>query len=384
MTPIHTKPHSETSPPRLTLGIREWLVTLLLVLPIVMFAPFLWKNFEQYSTPPDYRLPYELSKDYGLYERAMDRLQPTQIPMLGDSVVWGEYVSRDGTLSHFLNNLSDESDRYVNAGVNGLFPIALEGLIRQYGGAIHNRKVILHYNLLWMSSPEADLSSPKEQKFNHPRLVPQFTTKIPCYRASFNDRASIVVTREIPFFSWNGHIRNTYFEQKNLHSWTLADDGGYPPSYPNAMAAPWKQITFQIPGEPENDPGRGLNSPRHKAWSSTGVGTQQFEWVPPEQALQQQAFRHLVNLLCERGNDVFVIIGPFNTHIMAPENLSGFTAGLAAIRDWLDAQEIPNLPCATLESALYGDASHPLTEGYRQLASEIWSSSQFHDWLVRH
>jgi hypothetical protein len=88
-------------------------------------------------------------------------------------------------------------------------------------------------------------------------------------------------------------------------------------------------------------------------------------------------------LLCERGNDVFVIIGPFNTHIMAPENLSGFTAGLAAIRDWLDTQEISNLPSATLESALYGDASHPLTEGYQQLATEIWSSSQFHDWLVR-
>ena len=107
MTPNHTKTHGDTSPPRLTLEFREWLVTLLLVLVIVMFTPSIWKIFENYATPPDYRVPYALSKDYGLYERAMDRLQPAQIPVLGDSVVWGEYVSRDGTLSHFLNHLSD-------------------------------------------------------------------------------------------------------------------------------------------------------------------------------------------------------------------------------------------------------------------------------------
>lgn len=383
MSQIPTEAHDDPSPPRLTLGLREWLVTLLLVLAIVIFTPSLWKNFESYPTPSDYRIPYELSKDYGLYERAMDRLKPTQIPLLGDSVVWGEYVSRDGTLSHFLNEHAEESDRYVNAGLNGLFPIALEGLVRQFGGAIHDRKVILHCNLLWMSSPEADLSSPKEQKFNHTRLVSQFTTKIPCYRASFNDRASIIVTRKIPFFSWNEHLRNTYFEQKDLHTWTLADDGRYPPSYPNAMAAPWQRVTFRIPGEPADDPERGLDSPRHKAWSTTGIGTQQFEWVPPEQSLQQQAFRRLVNLLRERGNDVFVLIGPFNTHIMAPENLAGFNSEFTSIRDWLDAQKLPNLPSATLESALYGDASHPLTEGYQQLATEIWSSSQFQNWLVR-
>jgi hypothetical protein len=368
--------------PRLNLTRRGWLASFLIVLLVVLLTPAVWKMMEKFATPPDYRIPYSLSKDYWLYQRRIDALKPGQIPVLGDSVVWGEYVARDGTLSHFLNQEAGEPDLYVNAGVNGLFPLALEGLVRRYGKAIHDRKVILHCNLLWMSSPESDLSTSKERKFNHARLVPQFTESIPCYRAAFNDRASIVVTREVPFLSWVGHIQNTYFDQKNLYAWTLADDGKYPPSFPNATKAPWKQITFEVPEEPEHDPDRGPESPRHKPWSTTGAGTQQFPWVPPGQSIQWRAFQRLVRLLRDRGNDVLVVIGPFNTHIMAPENRPAFAAELKAVRAWFDAESIPAVAPPVLESSLYGDSSHPLTEGYRQLAREIRNDRGFQAWQI--
>ena len=60
--------------------------------------------FESFEPVPHYRVPYELSKDYWLYERWLDQLPPDAISVVGDSVVWGEYTAHDGTLSRFLGD----------------------------------------------------------------------------------------------------------------------------------------------------------------------------------------------------------------------------------------------------------------------------------------
>ena len=152
-------------------------------------------------------------------------MAPTNIVVLGDSVVWGEYVLPDGTLSHFLNQEAGATNRFVNAGVNGLFPLALEGLVRYYGRPLRHQKVILHCNVLWMTSPKADLSTDKEEPFNHAALVPQFFPRIPCYRADANERLSAIVERNVPFLEWVSHLQNAYFGQKSIPKWTLAEDG---------------------------------------------------------------------------------------------------------------------------------------------------------------
>ncbi|MCX6904901.1 MAG: hypothetical protein NTW03_15765, partial [Verrucomicrobia bacterium] len=116
-------------------------------------------------TPRD-RPRYELSKDYSLYGRWLRQVTDrNHVIVIGDSVVWGEYVLPDGTWPHFLNREAGAQDRFINAGVNGLFPLALEGLVRYYGQSVRRQKVILHCNLLWMSSPKADLSTTKEESF---------------------------------------------------------------------------------------------------------------------------------------------------------------------------------------------------------------------------
>ena len=136
-----------------------------------------------------------------------------------------------------------------------------------------------------------------------------------------------------------------------------------------------------MPGEPEDDPERGVDSARHKPWSTSGEGTQHFEWVPANRSLQLRSFQRLVELLWDRGNDVLVVIGPFNTHIMAPDNLPAFTAELDAVRGWLDEQKIPTVSPPTLESTLYGDASHPLTGGYRRVAEAIHRDAVYQEWV---
>jgi len=360
---------------------RNWLGVLGVTALLLLGTPWLWKKLERFETGADYRSPYALSKDYWLYQRRLEGLAANHIVVLGDSVVWGEYVRPEGTLPHFLNEPSGQKEQFVNAGVNGLFPLAGEGLIRHYGGALRGRKVIVHDNLLWLTSPKADLRTEKEDRFNHADLVAQFSPRIPCYKADLNHRLTAVVERNFPFSQWASHLQLTYFGQKNVLSWTLEEDSSSPPRYPNAYKNPLKQITLRVPPEPSNDPERGPNSPRHKPWSTTGEGSTRFEWVTLEESLQWAAFQRLVTLLQSRGNDVLVLLGPFNEHIMVQENRATFRRLRDGMAGWFKANNVPYVMPETLPSALYADASHPLTEGYQLLAERLKSDAAFQQWL---
>ena len=112
------------------LNARQWLLAFVLLWLLALLTPPLWKHIERFETGPDYRIPYALSKDYWLYERRMEQAAlPGKVILLGDSVVWGEYVLSDGTLSHFLNQAAGVRGRFINGGLNGLFPLAQEGLV---------------------------------------------------------------------------------------------------------------------------------------------------------------------------------------------------------------------------------------------------------------
>jgi hypothetical protein len=271
-------------------------------------------------------------------------------------------------LSHFLNEKTASGERFVNGGVNGLFPLALEGLVNDYGRTLHDRKVLLHCNVLWMSSPKADLSVQKEEKFNHARLVPQFSPRIPCYKANANERLSVLVERNMRFMSWVTHLQSAYFNDRSVPAWTLEEDSSVdPPRYPNSYRNPLKQITMEVPSAPVDDPQRGPSNPRHKAWSQKA----QFEWVALETSLQWAAFKRTYEQLRARGNQVIVLFGPFNEHLIAPESLDGYQKLRTGILEWFQQNNVEYLAPKTLPSELYADASHPLTEGYRLLAEEV-------------
>ena len=363
------------------LRARHWIVACGVILLVITLTPWLWKKLGRFDTGPDYRIPYALSKDYWLYERRLQRIAPTNILVLGDSVIWGEYVLADGTWSHFLNREAGATNLFINAGVNGLFPLALEGLVRCYGRPLRHQKIILHCNVLWMTSPKADLSTDKEESFNHAALVPQFFPRIPCYRANASERLNAIVERNVPFFEWVSHLQNAYFGQQSISKWTLAEEGGDPPSYPNVYRNPLSQITLTVPSEPSNDSQRGPLSPRHKPWSTNSSGSTQFEWVALDQSLQWQAFQHVINILRERGNDVLIVLGPFNVHLMAEENRPAYQKLHGEIAAWLSKNQISHVVPEPLPSALYADASHPLTAGYQLLAKRLYSDTIFQKWL---
>ena len=377
-TPPHVAPRFVNG---MRLSARQWLAVAGIVALVLVAVPPLWKKVERFDTGPDYRIPYPLSKDYWLYERRLEGIHPMNVAVLGDSVVWGEYVRPDGTLTHFLSEQSAQPGEFVNAGVNGLFPLAMEGLVRDYAAALRRHHVILHCNLLWMSSPKADLHTDKEERFNHADLVPQFSPKIPCYKADLNKRLAVVVERETPFIQWANHLQVACFEQQNILAWTLREGDESPGDLPNAGRNPVAQITMTVPTEPADDSERGPASPRHRPWSTTGEGSSRFEWVELDQSLQWAAFQRLVALLQSRGNDVLVLVGPFNEHIMAEENRPAFRRLRDGIAAWLTKNQVPHLLPAPLPAMLYADASHPLTEGYQLLSKGLYSDPVFQKWF---
>ena len=366
------------------LTARQWLAVLAIVLVVTLAVPPVWKKAERFDTGKNYRIPYDLSRDYWLYSRWIQQAAvPDQVIVLGDSVVWGEYVRSDGTWPAFLTQAPGPHPQFVNGGVNGLFPLALDGMVRHHAKLPAGQKVLLQFNLLWLTSPEADLSSAKEERFNHSRLVPQFSPRIPCYHADGNERIVSELQQRLDFLGWAEHLKIACFGQKSIPGWTLADDGADPPRHPNAGRNPLGQITLTVPPEPADDPLRGPKSPRHKPWSATGVGTTRFEWVSLEKSLQWQAFQRVVRRLRERGNDVFVVVGPFNEHMLAPENRTACLAIRAGVAAWLAQEKIPHLAPEPLPSHLYADASHPLTAGYELMAGRTMADPAFQQWIQK-
>lgn len=361
---------------------RQWLAVGLILFLTAQLLPRVWERLERFDQGSDYRIPYSLSKDYWIYSRRVRQVsEPKSVLVLGDSVVWGEYVLPDGTLTHFLNDKTGAPNRFINAGVNGLFPLALEGLVRYYGKPIRQRKVILHCNVLWMTSPKADLSTDKEEKFNHAGLVPQFVPRIPCYKADASTRLTAVVERNSRFLAWVNHLQNAYFDQRSILGWTLTDDGGDPPHYPNSWKNPLAQIRWSVPVAPAIDPQRGPQSPRHRAWSAGGARPTRFDWVALDRSLQWQAFQRLVRLLQERNNNVLVVLGPFNESMLSDDNQGAYLKIRDGIDQWLTELQVPHVLPESLPSALYADASHPLTEGYQMLAQRLQSDPKFSKWL---
>ena len=340
------------------LTLRQWAIVTLVAALFVALVPRVWRRVETFSTGPDFRMNYELSNDYVLFERAAAQVVATHDTMLiGDSVAWGQYVKREQTLSHDLNELAG-SERVANLGVDGMHPMALAGLIEHYGGAIRGKNVILLCNPLWMSSPKHDLQSDEEFRFNHPKLVPQFSPSIPCYKDDVNTRLGNVVERNSSFLGWTSHVQQTYFDKSDIPAWTLE----------HPYAAPGSSVNFAVPAD--------SNVYRHEPlpWTARGAAAQDFPFVDLNASLQWLAFTRLVDTLSERSNSIHVVIVPLNEHMMTSGSRAKYQSIENDMRTEFKRLGVEYFVPPVLPSAMYADASHPLEAGYRVLAEQVYNA----------
>ena len=347
------------------LGTRQWAIATLLTMAILFALPRIWTQIEPLAEWPDYRLPHAHSEDYWQYARLVARANSRQqIAVIGDSVIWGEYVTPQQTLTHYLNE-QDAGASFVNLGLNGAHPLALAGLVSSYTTPLRDAPVLLHCNLLWLSSLERDLSIDKKLTFNHPRLVPQFSPQIPCYEAPLAERMGIVVDRNLTVRGWAMHLRIAFYEGQAIPSWTL----DHP--YEN----PLDEIQLTAPPldvELRHDP---------LPWFESGIDQQDIPWIDLETSLQWQAFRHTVEHLQARGNRVFVVVGPLNEHLLTPASRERYQALRQGAQSWLSRQDIPHTLPPLLPSKEYADASHPLSAGYARWAQALFADPAFKRWL---
>jgi hypothetical protein len=334
---------------------RQWAGVLLLALAVVLLAPRVWPRVEKLEAGPEYRIPHELGADYWLWGRLASQAAATHDTLLlGDSVVWGEYVRPDETLSHYLNALEGR-DRYANLSVPGCHPAALAGLIEHYGRAIRGKRVVIQCNPLWMSSPKHDLRGTEEFKFNHSTLVPQFAPAIPCYREETSRRLGKIVERNVPFSAWTNHLQAAYFGNASVPAWTLE----HPYENPLApLAAPLPAPDAALRHEPIS-------------WTARGIPPENMPWVDLSGSLQWASFRRALDLLESRGNAVFVVVGPFNEHLLTPASRERYASLKLGIEGWLRERKIAFVVPPPLPSEQYGDASHPLSAGYALLAKQL-------------
>jgi hypothetical protein len=334
---------------------REWLGLGLFAVALVVFAPVLWKQIEGFDLEPDYRMPHELSNDYWLYERvARLAVERYDTVLIGDSVIWGEYVTRQETLSHYLNEQGGR-ERYANLGLDGAHPLALRGLVEYYAGSVSGKNVVLQCNLLWLTSRRRDLQDDQATDFNHPRLVPQFVPRIPGYKEEISPRLGVEVERRLPLNRWTAHLQQAYYDGTDIPDWTVQHP------YDNPLAPLAR-------GLPPSD-----NSLRHlpQPWYKSGIIAQDFPWIDPDTSLQWHAFQGVVELLRRRGNRVFVVVGPFNEHLLTPASLERYQELKATVAAWLSEQQVEHAVPPPLPSDQYGDASHPLAGGYAEVARRL-------------
>lgn len=349
------EPEARAMSNAVVLSVREWLGIALVLVPLLLFLPALWANVEEVPDEPDFRMPYEWSSDYWLCSRCARRAADKfDSVLIGDSVVWGQYVRHDQTLSHYLNAEAG-AERFANLGLDGAHPAALAGLVEYYADSIKGKLVILQCNLLWMSSPRHDLQEDKPFRFNHAALVPQFSPRIPCYEEEISRKLGIVVERNLPLNQWTTHLQGACYQSRSMPAWSLEHP------YDNPLTPLTEGL--QLP------PDRLRHEPI--SWTDRKIKPQDFAWVDPATSIQWRHFRRAVEILKARGNRVFVLVGPFNEHMMTAKARPGYDRLKQAITAWLNEQDIPCWIPPPLASDQYADASHPLAPGYQELARQL-------------
>lgn len=338
---------------RLRLSLRQWAAVGVFTLVLLLAAPRVWRAVEPFEAGPTWRMPYELSQDYGLWARRAERaVEAGDTLLIGDSVIWGQYVRPGETLSDQLSALSGTP--HANLGVNGMQPAVLAGLIEHYGTSIRGRDVLLHCNPLWMSSPKHDLRE-DEALINHAQLLPQFSPRIRGYKDEVEARLGRIVDRNLPFRAWTNHLQAAYFESEAIPAWTRK----------HPRENPLARVTLRIPA-PETT--------LHQSpipWFENGKPVD-FPWMSLEESFQWTRFVRALKILESRGNNVVVIVGPFNEHMCKPASLERYVKLRDAIL-WKLSRElnVPVIVPGVLPSETYGDASHPLARGYELLARQI-------------
>jgi len=337
-------------------GLFAILITLSVILPWTV------PMTDNIDFSDNYRIPYRLGEDYFLYQKYVEQIKKDDsVLFLGDSVIWGHYVDNNNTIPAILNR-SLGGDKFYNCGIDGIHPVALQGLISHYGSSIKNKKVIVGINLLWMSSPRHDLTGKQNDEINHKSLLSQFSEEIPAYSATVEEKVSRIMSRAIPLFGWINHVKHNRFADESFYRWTIKHPGALPADF-FSMRKNEKYVV------PETLQGNSVK--------------QNIKWISLDNSYQWKKIKEILKDLKSRKNRVMALITPYNRESMTAESLKTYTNNVNKIKDYLKEKSIPFSAPEITESSLFSDASHTSRKGYERVVEKLLKDKSFTDFISR-
>lgn len=373
------------------LSLRHWLAVLVILFVILGATTYGWSRIEKIPFGKDFRIPAKLKGDYWLFSKWSEyAVKHSSVLIMGDSVPWGQFVKSKQTLASCFTQQNHQKVSFANLGIGGVHPVALVGLLKYHGAAIHNTKVLLYWNLVWMRSDKMDLRQKKEfANLNHPRLLSQTDFSITCYQADFETRCTRWLDQHSSLTSLINHLRMNYYGNNDLQSWMLEHPYRCPFSVINfKVDAPFlanphaKDIERARQAAPD-DQRNPLNWQRRLV-DGRGYRLKDFPWVAPKDSRQWTAFLQSVKLLKQRGNQVFVLIGPLNANMLKSRENRELYASIRTKADKiLTRQQVGHILVPALASDLFADLSHPLAKGYSLIARQALKNKSFQQWLSK-
>jgi len=242
--------------------------------------------------------------------------------LVGDSVVWGQFADRDETLSHYLNFLTAQP-RFVNAGLDGMHPIALAELVEHHASALQKKDVVLQMNPLWLMIPKGpvprELSDPLQ---NRPGLVPRLAAGT---NGTYQEKIEAAVARVLdgsPIDWWIDRIADT---RADFLDWSM-DHPYESPAMAMSAGLPASEDTYPVKKRP---------------WKGTESAKLDYGWPVLHQHPQWKAFLRILNLLESRQNRILVLLGPMNEKMMKPAMLEGYLRLKKEIEEQIVSRGIP-------------------------------------------
>jgi hypothetical protein len=350
------------------LSFKEWGVTLVLVVLTSGIIYYGWNTWEAFNPCPDYRETCwgEKNTDYWAHFRwsRVAAQSGNKVFLIGDSVIWGQEVSNDKTISHFLN-VNYGKDIFANLGIDALYQAAFPGLISYYGKYYSN--VILQFNPHWLRDMDNDLRG-KRKRFYHPRLVSQFNSHIQYNDYSLNERLGYKLENYVDLFSLVHHIMVNYYENKSILSWIIA----------NPYRNPFTAITFKATPVMAKSQGKGLD------WKTKKQKITSETFVDLSESIQWEFFLEALTILRKSGIHFFVLLGPYNTYMLTPESRENFQRILDEVKRRLDIDRVPYFDTMSgfLPSEIFADDCHLLRDGHDLLAHELLMDASFKVWML--
>ena len=352
----------------LILSIGEWVLVGLLFFGIITVVSSCWHRWEEFNPDSDYRLPCweEKKSDYWAFSRWCKYAHPRyKVFVIGGSVIWGQEVRNDETISHYLNQFAGDKRFSANMALDGFHPVAMYGLTKYYGKHLNDKHILLLCSPFWMSNKRYDLQG-EWYNFHHPRLAPQFWPRIKCYKEKVDVKLAVLLERGIPFVGLIRHILSNYYENVSVQKWIVKHP------YRNPLTA----ITFKSGPVLAKAQGSG------QSWEERYQEKLDRYYLSASESLQLKYFKKTIKLMQSKNNKLFVLL-LYHPYILTPESLERFYNFRKEIRLWLDKEGISYFDVDQhIPSKYYADeCSHFLKEGHIILAKLFFENESFRKWI---